>query len=132
MVNANGTGAMRLGRREDFGSYWTLYPAWTPVWSPDGNLLAFTGPNNGYQSALFVMPPVDGYGAVQLFVDDAEHFIGSVDDWSPDRRWIAITRAPKDQRAWRPDVYLIAVDGTAGMVRVTSDGKASSAAFLRD
>lgn len=119
MVNAEGTGETRIGRREDSRTW----ASWTPVWSPDGSKIALAGPaasGQGVRPAIFVMNR-DGTGAVELAVPPAPVVRALLGDWSHDGNWIAFS---VDEQ----DIYVVRVTG--GTVRVTADGRSSRPAFF--
>jgi len=120
IMSADGTGATRLGRR-DGDRTWV---SWSPIWSPDGRI-AFLGPNNSIQPAIFVMDS-DGSSATELAVLRRPL---RVDDWSADGRWIAFAQHREDSK-YAPDIYFLAADGTR-MLRITADRRSSSPAFFR-
>jgi Tol biopolymer transport system component len=63
-----------------------------PVWSPDGERLAFSQDHEG-TSNVFVQA-ADGAGTAELLVASAQH--GDPGSWSRDGRWIVYTEASSD------------------------------------
>lgn len=82
----------------------TLESVSYPVWSPDGNQIAFVGASGGpdYTSDLFVMS-ADGTGVTRVTQDGT--YWGRP-AWSPDGRWLAIGDYA-DERLW-----IVAADGS--------------------
>ena len=83
-----------------------------PVWSPDGQRIAFASNRVYSQMEIYVMNR-DGSGVTQLTVD------GAYDDdptWSPDGTSIAF----QSDRSGNMDIWLMKVDG-AGLAQITTD-----------
>ena len=133
IANADGTGetpmrTMRRFGRDGFGA------GWSPVFSPDNNKIAFSGPwplgAPSMKSTVLVMNR-DGSGEVSLTSAPDKHLVSSVDDWSLDGKWVAFTMSRSvSNTSTQRDVFLVATsDGK--VVRITADGQSWSAAFLR-
>lgn len=64
-----------------------------PVWSPDGDQLAFAGLREGGHLGLFVMA-ADGTGEARLLLDSAQDQVPT--SWSADGRWLAFEQGPAE------------------------------------
>ncbi len=99
VVNADGTGLTQL--TNDNADHWS------PSWSPDGGMIAFSS-----QGAIYAMD-ADGGNAVKL---TSNVHSGDSVAWSPDGDRIAFVSNQDDQA----EIYVMASDGT-GMVRLTDN-----------
>jgi dipeptidyl aminopeptidase/acylaminoacyl peptidase len=92
VVAVSSTKAMRIGGEKDSGG--------SPVWSPDGKWLAFSG-HQGENGGLFVARP-DGTGITFLTATDGTNspLPGTGNDvtWSPDSKQIAFVSATPGER----------------------------------
>lgn len=69
-----------------------------PVWSPDGNWLAFVADTSDLQSGLWVV-------GMEEMQDEEFYLGGSNPVWSPDSRWLAYTITNENvEKAWLLDV----------------------------
>lgn len=103
-LNGDGTG---------FGNL-TNHPAddSTPVWSPDGKMIAFTSTRDG-RPQIYVMN-ANGSGLRRVSNSSARDFAPS---WSPDGNWIAFT-STRDQST---DIYIMDLQG-GNVQRITTNG----------
>ncbi|SVE19127.1 uncharacterized protein METZ01_LOCUS471981, partial [marine metagenome] len=85
---------------------------WTPAWSPDGGLLAFSSRRDNGSWDLFTMRP-DGSGIAQLTNDPWDNYLP---DWSPDGNRIAFA----SNRTGNWDIYSMGSDGTS-VAHLTDD-----------
>jgi hypothetical protein len=122
VINADGTGLQRLGRREGSGTW----ASWGPVWSSAGRIV-FVGPNNALVMSIFGMN-ADGSAVGLLSSFPSGVFVNKLDDRSADGQWYTLTVGALGSSPAK-DVYLLSSAGSA--VRITNDGRSSSAAFLR-
>jgi Tol biopolymer transport system component len=60
------------------------------AWSSDGRAIAFTGSVGGATSVMWM--PVDGSRAPETVLAESDEGSPWVEAWSPDNRWLAITR----------------------------------------
>ena len=87
IMNADGSNARRLGRREPFGNGYRTWASWAPVWSPDHRMI-FIGPNGSGSQSVFSMAR-DGSDVMVLAPSTyPPHCEPS--DWSKDRAWLAM------------------------------------------
>ena len=94
----------------------------TPVWSPDGQRIAYSSAWTG-QSRRIYIKPVDGSSEPELIYTGDQHV--HLTDWSPDGKWLAFNRLA-DQMS----VQLVSTDGEGQLVPVsTTTGNQSSAVF---
>lgn len=121
-VNADGTNATLLGRREPFGTSVRTWASWAPVWTRLTNRIVFAGPSSSFTPAVFDMR-ADGSGAAELYSDAAGSGMFQVHDASADGQWILITKVPGEA------MYVLK-PGFAP-VRLTREAGAHSPAFLR-
>jgi len=84
----------------------------TPVWSPDGKLIAFTSNRDGHPQ-IYVMN-VDGSGARRVSQGDTADFSPS---WSPDGNWLAFASF----RDGSTDIYIMDLQG-GNVTRITKTG----------
>ena len=106
LINSDGTGLTRL----------TIYNDQAPVWSPDGQRIAFTS-NRDNVPGIFVMD-ADGAHVRRLSTNRQDEF----PVWSPDGETIAFESDYDERTA----IYAMSPDGT-GRTRLTSgpDGRVS-------
>jgi hypothetical protein len=102
----------------------------TPVWSPDGQWIAYAGyVRDGSRARGIFRSRADGSGAEELLWKNMNH--SHVNDWSPDGKSILIELADPKQRS---DIYvidiatktgkpLIATSFSEASARVSPDGK---------
>jgi WD40-like Beta Propeller Repeat len=115
IVNADGTGLVRLSASDLWAADFVL----GADWSPDGSAVAFVAAvESGGHPGLYVVN-ADGTGLRQIVTPDVG---GLTARWSPDGRWIASSTCLR----CGPQVFLIHPDGT-GRVALTdgSDGSTS-------
>ena len=78
----------------------------TPVWSPDGQWIAFAGyVRKGSQDRAVFRRRADGSGSEEMLWHSPNH--SHVTDWSPDGKWIVIELAHPERRS---DIVLIDVE----------------------
>ena len=91
-----------------------------PDWSPDGKRIVFTsnedGPSN--VSANLYTVRQDGTGLTQLTHARGGHVQYLSASFSPDGKWLTVSRTPGSGRKGNADVYLMHADGT-GLRQVT-------------
>jgi Tol biopolymer transport system component len=108
VMNADGSGQQNLTRN----------PAGegNPVWSPDGQQIAFERVVGGVGNRNFEIYVMNADGSDQRRLTSNPAFDGSP-VWSPDGQRIAYT-SDRDQRRYRDDVYVMNADGS-GQKRLT-------------
>lgn len=84
----------------------------TPVWSPDGKMIAFTSTRDG-RPQIYVMN-ANGSGLRRVSTSSARDFSPS---WSPDGNWIAFT-STRDEST---NVYIMDLQG-GNVQRITTNG----------
>ena len=84
----------------------------TPVWSPDGKLIAFSSNRDG-RPQIYVMN-ADGSGARRVSQGDAADFSPT---WSPDGNWLAFASF----RDGSTDIYIMDLNG-GNVTRETKTG----------
>jgi TolB protein len=84
----------------------------TPVWSPNGKLIAFTSNRDG-RPQIFVMN-ADGTNLRKLSQGDTPDFEPT---WSPDGNWIAFASVRNNST----DIYMMDVNG-GNVTRLTTTG----------
>jgi Tol biopolymer transport system component len=89
--------------RFTFGAGWE----WTPVWSPEGRRVAYTG-----EREIFVEEIDGGSDPVLLRERPYEMWLTS---WSPDGRWLAFD---ENRPGRMRDVYVLQVDSVENMIPV--------------
>jgi hypothetical protein len=121
VMNADGSGAHRVGRFDGA----TIWACWGPIWSAGGKVV-FVGPDNGLNMSIFEMN-ADGsdVGLLARFPNGA--FVQRLDDRSVDGKWFSLTMGQLGSSTAK-DVYLMTTAGST--LRITNDGRSSSAAFL--
>jgi hypothetical protein len=132
IVNLDGTGEARAARQGTApgghtGQVW--WAAWSPVWSYD-HRIAFTGPDGAggilsppFRQWVFVMQR-NGGEPRGIVSPEPLSFIESVDDWSPDGEWIALT-------LWTPQGSMVHLLGDEGvLIPLGIEGPSRAAAFL--
>ncbi len=91
-----------------------------PDWSPDGRRIVFTsnedGPSN--VSANLYTVRSDGTGLTQLTHARGGHVQYLSASFSPDGKWLTVSRAPGSGKKGNADVYVMQADGT-GLRQVT-------------
>ena len=111
-MNADGSGLENLTRE------WGLVVE--PVWSPDGQKIAFTSERDGNWE-VYVMN-ADGTGQRNLTRNAANDFLWpSSSSWSPDGRKIVFGR-DRNGDGSSDDIYVVNADGS-GQRRLTQDGQ---------
>jgi Tol biopolymer transport system component len=85
-------------------------PDLAPIWSPDGNAVAYAS-GMGRETRL-VIQPVTGSGEERTIVQAADAF---PNDWSPDNRYILYSL-----RGGKSDLWVAPLDGTGPPVALTS------------
>jgi Tol biopolymer transport system component len=120
-VNADGTNAAQLGRREPFGSSYRTWASWTPVWSRAANRIVFAGPSSAYTPTVFTMNG-DGADVVEVYSGPASHVMYLVHDASPDAKWILVTNVI--------DKAICLLGPGLGLMRVTEADGSHSPAIL--
>jgi Tol biopolymer transport system component len=100
----NGEGALRLTNNPADDS--------TPVWSPDGKMIAFTSTRDGTPQVY--MMKADGSSVRRVSDGKAGNFSPS---WSPDGNWIAFTSS----RDGPPNIFIMDVHG-GYLQRITPNG----------
>jgi len=68
----------------------------SPLWSPDGRLLAVAVATRGQDAAVFLVDPTEGLRSV---VGGSDAFVARHPAWAPDGRRLAFTGAPDDHSA---------------------------------
>ena len=121
VMNADGTGAHRLGRRDGSGTW----ACWGPVWSSGGRIV-FVGPDNAFVMSIFNMN-ADGSAVGLLASFPNGVFVHELYDRSADGKWYTLTVGALGTSTAK-DVYLLSSGGSA--IRITNEGRSSSAAFL--
>jgi TolB protein len=84
----------------------------TPIWSPDGKLIAFTSNRTG-KNQIYVMN-ADGSNLRKLSQTDVPDFSPT---WSPDGNWIAFASTRNNQT----DIYMMDLNG-GNVTRLTTTG----------
>jgi Tol biopolymer transport system component len=91
-----------------------------PDWSPDGSRIVFTSNEDGpskVSANLYTVRP-DGRGLMQLTHARGGHVQYLSASFSPDGRWLTVSRTPGSGKNGNADVYVMHVDGT-GLRQVT-------------
>jgi Tol biopolymer transport system component len=120
VADADGGSARQIARREGRQA-----ERHGPVWSPDGEWIAFARRTDLPSGGMFEIWVVgaDGSGAVQVYEDCCQrNTVGSLPAWSPDGEWIAFGASREDPRfsdgrIETPGLYLVRRDGS-GLRRV--------------
>jgi hypothetical protein len=121
VINADGSGARRLGRPDGNG----IWASWGPIWSSEGRIL-LVGPDNALNMSIFQMN-ADGSGVGLLARFPGGTYVHRLDDRSSNGSWYSLTVGQLGSSTAR-DVYLMTTAGST--IRITNDGLSSSAAFL--
>jgi len=114
LMNGYGTVGRRL---TDHGAI-----DYMPVWSPDGQRIAFVSVRDGHQE-IYTMRP-DGSDLTQLTRGSAHN---SEPAWSPDGKTIAF----RSERDGRPQVYVMQADGSAQRA-LTRDSTSAAPSWSAD
>ncbi len=101
----------------------------TPVWSPDGQWIAYAGYAPGDADRAVLRRHADGSGAEEVLMKGPNH--SHVTDWSPDGRWLLIESADVKRRsdivmlntADRTVTELLATPFSEAAARISPDGK---------
>ena len=113
------------GRRERFTFESTQDE--TPVWSSDGQRIAYSSAWTGQSRRIYVKP-VDGSSEAELIHTGDYHLLLS--DWSPDGEWLAFVQLHPDTD-W--DIWLVSTDGEGHLVPLdTTLGAQGDAMFSPD
>lgn len=103
VVNVDGSGLTQLVRVPSDSSG-------DLTWSPDGKQLAYVGGPLGHPNVYVVN--ADGSGRRLLLRGDSDHGVVFDPSWSPDGRWISLTRGEHFTGGHQYDVWLIKPDGS--------------------
>jgi Tol biopolymer transport system component len=112
VIDADGKNPRRL-------TPWSLRGG-EPDWAPDGKLIVFTSNEDGPSSTsanLYTVRP-DGSGLRQLTHARGGHVQYLSASFSPDGKWLTVSRTPGSGRKGNADVYVMHADGT-GLRQVT-------------
>lgn len=114
VIDADGENPRRL-------TPWSLRGG-EPDWAPNGKRIVFTsnedGPSNVSANLYTVRP--DGTGLVQLTHARGGHVQYLSASFSPDGKWLTVSRTPGSGTKGNADVYVMHADGT-GLKQVTRD-----------
>ena len=102
VINADGSGQRNLSRE------WGLDDI-LPVWSPDGQRIAFASKRDGNWE-LYVMN-ADGSGKRNLTRNAANDYLYGANPWSPDGRKLVFGR-DRNGDGGSDDIYVINADGS--------------------
>ncbi len=91
--------------RFTFGAGWE----WTPVWSPEGRRIAYTGADE-----IYVKEVDAGTDPVLLWERPYEMYLMS---WSPDGRWLAFD---ENRSGNMRDIYVLQVDSVENLIRIAA------------
>lgn len=97
-----------------------------PVWSPDGQRIAFTSLQDG-NLEIYVMN-ADGSNPTRLTHSPRVDWLPK---WSPNGEYIAFLSSPNLEDGARNDIYIVRPDGT-GLRQLTDDGLAHQMAWSPD
>ncbi|MCH7715901.1 MAG: PD40 domain-containing protein, partial [Gemmatimonadetes bacterium] len=100
------------GRREHFTFESTEDE--TPVWSPDGQRIAYSSAWTGEARRVYVKP-VDGSSEAELIYTGDYHL--HLTDWSPDGKWLAFSQFHPQTST---DIWLVSTDGEGQLVPVVT------------
>jgi Tol biopolymer transport system component len=98
---------------------WTLRGG-EPDWSPDGKRIVFTSNEDGppaVSANIYIVRP-DGTGLTQLTHARGGNMQYLSASFSPDGRWLTVSRTPGSGKKGNADVYVMRADG-AGLRQVT-------------